>query len=301
MLGFKWTLLACAVGLLDHDEGFELARWAYHRDGLVGAAHIGAPNSRTVIGKLTLIFSAADIPVSDYAKNEEVHERAASTRDIGLSRKLLVVKPRCVGAVPPHSGPWQRLNVIRWLDELALIANWNRPRVESDLKKGRGRLPAVLATDDCTRADMIPIESSCADVDIGAELVLPYLASHGDGIVRGFGSSLGFRESVLRVFQREGNKDNTNASEHRGKRRSNEHPEGPLRHVALGLQIAYVSLAFLIGFGISLCGFYRAGDALYGLLDSGKGWSKVLGWVGLGYLGEGLSDSVIIYCVSAAK
>jgi len=82
------------------------------------------------------------------------------------------------------------------------------------------------------------------------------------------GGSPGFFESVLRVFQSEPNKDNADAREERGKGGGDEHPKSPFRHVPLGLEIAYLAFSFVIGFGISLGSFYRAGDLLYSLLDS---------------------------------
>jgi hypothetical protein len=77
-----------------------------------------------------------------------------------------------------------------------------------------------------------------------------------------------------------------------------EHPASPIRHVLLGVKIAYFTLAFFFGVGIGLCGFYRAGDALYAFLDSGKGWGKVLGWTGLTYLRFGLGVGVIACALS---
>jgi len=59
----------------------------------------------------------------------------------------------------------------------------------------------------------------------------------------------------------------------------------------LGAKIGGLALLFFFGIGIGARSFYLAGDALYSLLDSGKSWSKVLGWSGLGYLGAGLALS----------
>jgi hypothetical protein len=68
--------------------------------------------------------------------------------------------------------------------------------------------------------------------------------------------------------------------------------------ILLGAKIGGFTLLVFLGIGISAYGFYRSGDVLYALLNSGKGWSKVLGWSALGYLRAALRTGIIVCSLS---
>ena len=68
--------------------------------------------------------------------------------------------------------------------------------------------------------------------------------------------------------------------------------------VLLCLQILLGALVFACGLWVCLRGYYGAGDALDGVLNTGRGWPKVLLWGCVAFGGAGLSAGVVTYGLS---
>jgi hypothetical protein len=120
---------------------------------------------------------------------------------------------------------------------------------------------------------------------------------HSDGLISRIGGVPGFADSVSGGLQSLPNQQNASATQEDLNPRSDHHPKGPFRHILLGLEISLSAIGFFGGFFLILFGWGKLADnGIKRVFDRQKGgWIRVIGGLGLAYLGAVISTCSLVY------